>query len=263
LRPGVQVLQQEPGRTVALEDGGLIVRKTFHGADRAQLAQMAAREIDRMARFREALDGIDSATCPRPVELGGGPEPFLRMERARGVPMQDHLASEPWDRARYDRVGHVLREALTRYVETFGEPYWDFILRNMFYDPGRDLVTFLDFGVPTIYLPALDRLARHAPMEVSLGGLVASAVFESARPRRMRRRLEHRQAATLAAVVLERCLAASDGLPLSRAGVHTVAFTTYGLAAAGGGWGRRQWYRWYGATLGRQSDKLERLCRQP
>ena len=254
-----RVLQREPGRTVTLEDGGATVRKTFHGDDAALLTRMAAREFDRRSRFRVALRDVDLATCPRPLEVGAVTEPFVRMERAVGVPMQDHLARTSWTAQDYQRVADVMRIALIRYVQTFDEPYWDFIVRNIFFDPDTGTITFFDFGIPVLYEPAIPDLERLAPLEVSLGSLLASSVFEAGRPRRFWRRREHRQAQALAAEVLARCLDASEGLPVSIEGVARAARLTFDLAATDGGWLRRTWYRSCGRLLTRPSATLRRL----
>ncbi len=260
MAPAPKVLQREPGRTVTLEDGGAGVRKTFHGDDTAFLAQLAWREFDRMGRFRAALDDVDLATCPKPLEVGALPEPFVRMELAAGVPMQDHLARTTWSTDMYQRVAEVLRQALIRYVQTFDEPYWDFILRNMFYDANTGIVTLFDFGIPVLYEPAIPDLERLSPLEVSLGSLLASSVFEAGRPRRLSRRREHRQAQVLARTVLMRCLLASDGLPIGSEGVARAARITFDLAASDGGWLRRTWYRSCGRLLTRPGVTLDRLC---
>ena len=254
-----RVLQREPGRTVTLEAGGATVRKTFHGEDTAGLARLASREFDRMSRFRVALGNVDLATCPKPLEVGVLPEPFVRMERAAGAPMQEHLARTTWNAQNYQRVADAMRIALIRYVETFDEPYWDFIVRNMFYEPTTGIVTFFDFGIPVLYEPAISELQHLAPLEVSLGSLLASSAFEAGRPRRFWRRREHRQAQVLAAEVLTRCLEASEGLPITVEGVTRAARLTFDLAATDGGWLRRTWYRSCGRLLTRPSATLHRL----
>ena len=253
------VLQREPGRTVTLEADGSTVRKTFHGDDLWSLGQLAAREFERMSAFHDVLQDVDGAACPAPLDLVLHPEPYLRMERAAGMPLQDHLAQNVWEPERYGRVAGIMASALLRYVGTFAEPYWDFILRNMFYDPAAEAVTFLDFGIPTIYEPILAELRTTHPVDVSLGGLVASSVFEAARPRRLVRRLEHRQAPQLALAVLERCLEDPDGLDVSGEGVRKAAHAAYGVAGSGGPWSRRLWYRGVGPVLAPPS-KIDRLC---
>ena len=256
----MRVLQREPGRTVVLEDDGLTVRKTFHGDDPGALQELARREFQRMSDYSAALEGLGPARCVRPLDLELSDEPSVLMERAAGIPMQDHLASHTWSPELRDRVSSVLNQALVSYVDTFHEPYWDFILRNMYFDPIEEVITFFDFGIPVIYLPALDKMKRSSPLDVSLGGLVASSIFEAGRPRRMARRREHRQAPALAAGVLRRCLADPGNSAVSVDGVHEIAQTVYGLASRGGGLFRRGWYRSFGPLVARPMATLDAVC---
>jgi hypothetical protein len=255
----VRVLQEEPGRTIVIEDGAAVVRKTFYGDDPTALGALVRREAERMREFADALDSVEGAECPRPIEVSFGPEPFIRMTRARGERMQDLLATQQWTASRFEAVAAVLDRALTCYVQTFGEPYWDFILRNMFYDVDSGVVTFLDFGIPTIYEPRLEELNRFSPVEVSIGGLVASSIFEAGRPIRMSRRLEHRQAPRLSAAVARMAIArgADPG------GIRAVAKLTYGLASSHGGPTRRAWYATAGRCLARPGRKLNALRAEP
>ena len=255
----MRVLQREAGRTVALEDDGRTVRKTFHGEDGVDVRQLATSEYERMMQFAQALVGVAHAECAKPVELALGDAPYIRMERARGIPMQQDLGATAWESDRYTAVAGVLRGALIRYIETFGEPYWDFILRNMFYERASETVTFLDFAVPSLYLPAIEELKQCAPLEVSLGALLASSIFEASRPKRILRRREHRQAPVLAQAVLRRCLEDSAGLTVEVAGVRRVAHLAYGLASTGGSWFRQAWYGSYGAVV-RPVRRLDDIC---
>ena len=110
------------------------------------------------------------------------------------VPPCRTIQPPPFDARCGSRPRDRLLEGLVRYVDTFGEPYWDFIFRNMFYDEDEHLVTFLDFGFPPLFLPILDELERRSPIEVSLAALVASAIFDAGRPKRMGRLREHHHA---------------------------------------------------------------------
>jgi len=149
----VEVLQTEPDRTVLLEAGGAVVRKVFHSDDPSTSLGLAEREFEILGRFQAALSDLPSSTCPRPLELGRGDEVYVRMERASGLPMQDHLDLRGWPKGMEQQLSTALRQGLIRYVQTFDEPYWNFIFRNMFYDAERRLVTFLDFGFPQLYVP--------------------------------------------------------------------------------------------------------------
>lgn len=255
----MRVLQQEPGRTVFLEDSGH-VRKVFTGADPETLTRLAAREFEHMTLFAEALTDIDAAACPRPLEMGGGVAPFIVMDHAIGEPLRNHLNSPGWDRNLEQHIARVLAAGLFRYIDTFGEPYWDFIFRNMFYDRSRDLVTFIDFGVPVLYEPAMRELRSIPAVEVSLGGLVASSVFESARPRYLYRRREHGNAPALAGRVLRQVLEHPAGHRVSAEGVLDVARTTYALASRGGGRARRTWYGTVGSVLAGAERKFSRIA---
>jgi hypothetical protein len=242
-----------------MEDGGSTVRKTFQGGDAARQYELAAREFEHLRLFSEALSDLDGARCPRPLELGAGPEPYVRMECASGVPMQEHLNDEVWPVELHERVGQVLKQALVRYVDTFNEPYWDFIFRNMFYDPKRHVVTFLDFGIPTAYEPRLEELARYSAIESSLGALIASSIFETGMPKKMLQRRRHRQALVLIAAVLERFLDTSGDVDLRIEEVRRTARIAYGLTENEGGLARQGWYRSCGRVLARPSTKMNRL----
>ena len=256
-----RILQQEPGRTVALEAGGLVVRKTFHGADSDRQRLLATREFEHMLRFSTALARVENAMCPQPLELVVGAETYVRMERVKGLPMRDELNLSRWDVDAYRRIADILTRALMCYVETFAEPYWDFIFRNMFYDPVDHQVTFIDFGVPELYTPVLDEFSSVQPLEVSLGGMVASSIFESARPKYVTRQREHRQAPALAEAVLRRCQETALPGVLSMDRVMSVARTAYGLASSGGGVLRESWYRFGGPLLANPTVKLDRFAK--
>lgn len=256
---GVQILQHEPDRTVMLEPGGAVVRKVFHSEDPGASRESAEREFGILRRFNDALSDVQSSTCPRPLELGQGDDVYVRMERASGLPMQAHLNRRDWPPGMDHELAAVLREGLVRYVETFDEPYWDFIFRNMFYDAEQRLVTFLDFGFPPLYLPMLDELNRRTPIEVSLAALVTSAIFEAGRPKRMIRRREHRRAFRLASMTVHDVASHPAAGTVSIDAIRESASGLYALAAGGGGRLRREWYLRLGALLARPSSKLRTL----
>jgi hypothetical protein len=244
---------------VVVEADGSTVRKVFHGPDQRTSLQFAEREFEIMSRFHEALRRVPFATCPRPLELVTADEVYLRMERAAGVAMQDHLHESTWAPKHYQQLAELLGLGLTRYVDTFHEPYWDFIFRNMLYDAQTGVVTFVDFGLPALYLPLLDDLKRCRPIEVSLAALVASAIFEAARPKRMTRRREHRHAFLLAKTTVERLAGNSEAGDFSVDVVRDRAGRLYALACGHGGGIRREWYRLGGRLLSRPSAKLAEL----
>jgi hypothetical protein len=238
----MRLLQNEPGRVVALENGGSVVRKTYVGGDPDVLGAMAVREFERMSVFRDALRECTGATCPRPLELALGRQPYIRMTRATGIAMEDSLKCEVWSAARFARVGDILCRAVDTYVRTFDEPYWDFILRNMLYDPEKQLVTFIDYEIPPACLRLLDTLSRFSPLDFSVGTLVASSIFEPRRPRRLFRRRQHRQASALVRAAV-RSFRNPPGVELKVAQVREVAHLNYELATGGGNAVRRVWYK--------------------
>ena len=167
------------------------------------------------------------------------------------------LAASP---AQSDELASALSEALFCYVATFDEPYWDFIFRNMFFDADLALVTFLDFGFPDLYRPLLGELLRHHPVEVSLGALVASAIFEAARPKRFRRRREHRRAFELAKLTVEHVVSEPAGARVRVDAVRECARALYGLATTDGGALRQGWYLRAGPLIAQPSSKLATLA---
>jgi hypothetical protein len=252
----MQVLQNEPDRTVLLEPSGSVVRKVFHSNDAETSRALAEFEYDRLRRFHDALASSAALTCPRPLELCSDDTVYIRMERATGVPMQEHLLRTAWSTEVQDEFAAALCEGLSAFVATFGEPYWDFILRNMFYDDGARLVTFLDFGFPPLYEPMLDELRRHHPIEVSLAALLCSAVFDAGRPSRMARRREHLRAYRVANATIEHTIASAPKGSVQPEPVREMAAGLYRLASGGGSRLRSTWYRSVGAVLARPAQRF-------
>jgi hypothetical protein len=141
-------------------------------------------------------------------------------------------------------------EGLLRYVAASGEPYRDFQFDNMLYDEGTGTLAFVDLGAP----PGRARAgcgpeqaqAVASALEISLGNLVGSTIFQSARPRWLLRRRQHRQAVALCAGVVGRAAAARPA-EVSPAGLQASATSAYRRSAFGGSWPKRLWY----ATAGR------------
>ena len=130
------------------------------------------------------------ATCPEPLgatEDGTG----LRMARVDGVELLDELAA---DRVDVQAAAVTIAAALIAYVEAVGESYRDLKLGNLL-RAGDGTLIFLDVGEPQDAGPAAP---GDSPYEISMGNLVASLIFESARPKRLARRAQHRNSAALA-----------------------------------------------------------------
>jgi hypothetical protein len=236
-----RLLQREPGRTVTLEAGGTVVRKEFAGPT---AAAEAAREHDRLERFARALGTDGRARCPRPLELGTGEPVFVRMERAPGESLTAHLGRRAWSQDEVDRLADVLAGAVRIYVDALAEAYFDFHLRNMTYEPAAGRVWFFDFGIPSNFPPDLvGRLRELPPLDVSVGNLLGSTVFEASRPRTVLQRRRHRQSFLVAEAVRTR-------LPVEPAAVGWVARAAWDAAAADGGPLASAWYRSAGGLVG-------------
>ncbi|MDQ3432302.1 MAG: aminoglycoside phosphotransferase family protein [Actinomycetota bacterium] len=251
-----RVLQSQPDRLVLLEADGETVRKTFWDGELAVREQHAIREADRLGLFREALQSTPHASCPRPIDLVAEPDAYsVRMSLVRGLPLPLHLRTARLEADLLAHLSSTLASALLVYVETFDEPYCDFHLRNMIYEPRTGVVSFLDFGMPNRPWSPAD-LAALSPLEISLGNLIGSSMFESLRPRCWFRLRQHRQALALCWAVVERVSrldhaagAAGTG-DVSADGVQRAAHLAFDRAAFTGAWYRQLWYRGMNACVG-------------
>jgi hypothetical protein len=248
------VIQQDGDRSVVVEADGTIT-KTFTGA-RAQ--EEANREADRLRRFCAALEAVPGATCPTLLYLDGPPW-RVHMTRAPGVPLSVRLAGGALEDAERHAIADVLAVALTRYVCTFSEPYYDFHFRNVVSEAATNTLAFVDFGVPRELAGVLDELNRRNPIEVSLGNLVGSTVFEAMRPRSARVPRERRaQSFALARAVVAALVASHD--VVTPAGVAVVARVGYRRSAHRGGVGRRAWYMARADATGQAARAIARVC---
>ena len=253
----VEILQQGARHTVALERRAGLVRKTFHGGAAADDRAAAEREYDRLLRFSEALRGHPMIACPRPVELSlSSSPPYVRMQRAPGVPMVDylqhHTLAEPTRRVLAETLAH----AVAVYVDTFEEPYWDLHFRNMLVDPVRHQVVLLDFDIPEPVGRRRDLLGSTPSLDVSLGNLVGSTIFNASRPNQLRRGRLHRQSIVLAAETVDACLrdqGTRSRRPPQERTVAETARVCYWLSAGSGTRLRRWWYRTAGHVLARRT----------
>lgn len=263
---GERVLQQEAHRVVTLESGGATVRKTFIGNDPDPLMALATREHDRLSRFSAALDAVTGARCPRSLGVSVGPHPSVRMTRADGLPLSERLG-HPVDDREIGWLTRVLGDGLIAYVETFGEPYYDFHFRNMLYDVRRREITFLDFGVPDHLVPAKSELDRLPPFDASLGNLYGSSLFEAVRPRNLHRARQNRNTARLAASVVEMLLDESRSPapagPPSRDGLLQATEIVYRHSASWGPRSHHLWYRLFPRRLARGQKRLADLFAAP
>ncbi|MGY1688910.1 hypothetical protein [Geodermatophilus sp. SYSU D01105] len=122
------------------------------------------------------------------------------MSRIEGQPLMDHLARTELHDERLGELAAAVATALRVYVEAVREPYHDLKLDNVMLQPSGALA-FLDFGRPQGHVPSEDRV-DDALYESSVANLLASLVFESARPKRLVRRRLHRQSAAMATALV-------------------------------------------------------------
>ena len=253
-------MQQERQRVVALEADGATVRKTFIGAHPEPLLALATREHDRLSRFSSALSAVDGATCPKPLELRGGAHPSVAMTRGEGVVLSERLRY-PMDEGEVAWLLRVLTRALTVYVVTFSEPYYDFHFRNMLYDGPRRQVTFLDFGVPDHLVPARSILDQHPPVDASLGNLYGSSLFEGVRPRNLRRIRQNRRLLSAAVRVVGSLLDQAATLPVgivpTQSGIRKATETVFAHSVSWGPGSHRLWYRLFPRHLARGVQRLD------
>ncbi len=223
------------------------VRKTFHGGPVDQRAALAAAEFTRLERFAAALTDVPGAACPRPLELLSVP-PGLRMEHAPGVDLFELLGREPLAAATRARLAQTMAAAITAYVGALGEPLPDFKFDNVLYDAPAGTLTFVDLGPPQDAVPAAGGLSAY---EITLGDLLGSIVFQSARPRNALPRARHAEAAALA-VAVHGALVSAGAAPLRTAELVRAAEAAYRRCALGRSLRRDAWYATAGWVLGRR-----------
>lgn len=245
-------------RVVVLERDCTTVKKTFRGPDPEASHQLALREFERLQRFAEALVGVDGAGCPEAKELVDAVAPSIRMSRAEGQPVAEHL-TRPLEQRLMNHLADVIARAVLVYITEFEEPYFDLHFCNMFYDRSSDMVTFIDFGLPYPTEEVPMRLQALTDLEVTLGNLIGSTVFASARPGSLRQRLRRRQALRLCRLVTHRLVLLAPG-EFTPGGLSAGAQVAYERPASQGRWYRRLWYRTAGSVLARPRRTLKQAC---
>jgi hypothetical protein len=202
------VLQEGFGRLVVLEEERGTVRKTFSGCPREEGRALARAELTRLRVLETALGSVPGASCPHALELVDSPAPGLRMTFADGENLVGVLA-RPVPGENLQAMVRTIAAALRAYVDALGEPYHDFKFDNVLHDATTGVLTFVDLGLPQDWRPPAP---AHTPLEVSLGQLLGSVVFETARPVHVARRHLRRQIGDLAVGVVAAVVASGEAV---------------------------------------------------
>ncbi len=146
------------------------------------------------------------------------------------------------------RLTVVAARAVVTYVQTIGEPYHDFQFDNVLFDPASDSLIFVDFGLPDHKGPSPP---GSTALEISLGNLLGSTVFQSARPRWVLQRRQHREAADLCTAIVDQVMM-DVGESISMERMLVEATGAYRRSAFPGRGSRQAWYSTVGYLVGRR-----------
>jgi len=180
------------------------------------------------------------------------------MERAAGVNLTGFLTRHRLDPATRVDVARTMADALGVYVNVLGEALPDFNFGNVLYDWTEGTLTFVDLGEPQDAVPGRLGLGLGlSDYELSVGDLLGSIVFQSARPRYLLRRRQHVESVALAVAVVGALQAAGRG-PLRSAELMRAAGEAYRRCAFGRSISRSAWYATFGYLVGRRISLGER-----
>ncbi|MGI8775848.1 MAG: hypothetical protein ACR2LJ_00315 [Acidimicrobiales bacterium] len=174
--------------------------------------------------------------------------PAIRMELVSGTPLLMLLRAEPLTGPLHDRLADAASRALVAYVDAVGEPYHDFQFDNMLYDAGSRSLVLVDFGLPDHKAVVVDDAL---PLVTSLGNLIGSTIFQSARPKWLLARRQHRQAVELAATIVHDVVATA-GAEIPSEVLRQRAGAAYRRSAFQAGWARTAWYSTAGYMVARR-----------
>jgi hypothetical protein len=243
----VHLLQEGGGRRITVEPGGKVVHKSFSGLPPEEARRQARSEYERLQSLAAAIRVVPGAASPQPLELVSAPVPGIRMELLGGEPLVDVLAKSVTDPGWRRGLATTMVRALRAYVDAVGEPYPDFQFNNMLWDRSSRVLGFVDVGEPDRGRPLP---GGTSPFEAGIANLVASTVFQSARPRWLGRRRQHRQAVALCAEAVAIALSEPNGPDPGR--LRAAARAVYVREAYGGGLLASTWYGSVGYVAGRR-----------
>jgi SAM-dependent methyltransferase len=239
-----RILHTRSDRVITLEPGAKVVSKTFLGGCDGEQMAAAQGEFRRLEIMAAATAEVDGASSPRPLAMGTGPQPIITMTRCAGQPLLDVLGARRLPPERLERLSTVAAATVTSYVVRAKEPYSDFQFDNMLYDEHTGELGFVDLGYPDGARPIGD----DSPLAASLGNLIGSTVFQSARPGWVHKRRQRQQAAVMCAATVRS--AAATGSPATTVNdLAKSARQVYQRNAFGGSWLRSLWYATAGYAL--------------
>lgn len=246
--PATDWLRVGADRIVTVDRQRNIAEKMFVGPDAGSSLGTAKLEMRRLHFLNTATASVVGAASPRPLEIVEGPRPTLRMTAVAGRPLLEVLRSGPVEARRLAAIAAVAAATLRAYVAASHEPYLDFQFDNMTYDETSETIGFVDVGTPD---QGSTSAAGAGPLDASLGHLIGSTIFQSARPGWLIRQRQHRQAAHLCSQIARQVDQAVPGGLAWRA-VGDAASDTYRRCATYGGWSKRLWYASGGYLLARR-----------
>jgi hypothetical protein len=162
--------------TVSLEPSGRYVTKTYSHTQACCNRGFILQEFEYLQRLSRALSHCRHIRCPQPIEYDLE-RCSLRMEYCRGVRLDRYIAQLS---ARHDRelivfIANSLISVMSMYINEFDEPYYDFGLHNIIFDPDAIILHVYDLTETKL----IDCTNSH---EVTLGNFLSTSIYHSIRP---------------------------------------------------------------------------------
>src|SRR4029079_11700964 len=125
-----------------------------------------------------------------------------------GTPLITYLRTNTLGPRGLFKLTERMHDGLEHYTAATGEPLYDFHVRNCMLDAESERLGIIDFGIPDQFAGGTQGLA---PVDLSLGNLVGSAIYEAARPYQVLHTRRRRQMMALVATVARSFRPATDG----------------------------------------------------
>ena len=260
LRAPARIIGNGAEATIQVDVTWSVVTKVYKKRPGATGAFDAAeREYRMLQRFAHALRAVPGVSCPAPLALIED-IPCLCMRFVDGVPLHDYAACTTLREEELSGIAERLAAGLRVYLDIAGEPYHDFCMQNALYRPAQRGIVLLDLGIPESQRPLH---GRYTDAQLSVGNFLGCALYELARPARIRPGPARRQFARIYLCLHEQLL--RDGvlrvsdLPW----VEEVARHTYRRLARNGGALRRGWYLAFVAVNALRLARTRRMMFNP